>query len=72
MSEYANSKYSGYTTQSRYCSDKTLRVFEQDVSEYLGSVEWAVGDAFGRNLNNDDWARFLEDVRTEIERRKGE
>lgn len=54
------------------CSDNTLAAFEWDVSEYLGRVDWAAGDAFGRNLNNDDWARFLEAVRAEMERRKGE
>ena len=54
------------------CSDKTLWCFEQDVSEYLGSVDWAVGDAFYRRLNDDDWRRFLKDVRAEIEKRKGE
>ena len=54
------------------CSDKTLWCFERDVSKYLGSVDWAVGDAFARRLNDDDWKRFLEAVRAEIERRKGE
>lgn len=52
------------------CSDKTLGVFEQDVSEYLGGVDWTIDDPFGTRWNDADWTRFLEAVRAEMERRK--
>lgn len=49
------------------CSDKTLRVFEQDVSEWLTRDKgWTAYD----NSYGDDWKLFLDDVRAEIERRK--
>lgn len=49
------------------CNDKTLRVFEQDVSEWLSRDKgW---DAY-KNSYFDDWKRFLEAVRAEMERRK--
>lgn len=51
------------------CSDKTLWCFEQDVSEWLDRDNgWTAYD----NSYGDDWKRFLEAVRAEIERRKGE
>lgn len=49
------------------CSNKTLRVFEQDISEWLDRDKgWTAYD----NSYGDDWKRFLDDVRAEIERRK--
>lgn len=51
------------------CSDKTLWCFEQDISEWLDRDKgWTAYD----NSYFDDWKRFLEAVRAEIERRKGE
>lgn len=51
------------------CSDKTLRVFEQDISEWLDRDNgWTAYD----NSYFDDWKLFLEAVRDEIERRKVE
>lgn len=51
------------------CSDKTLWCFEQDVSEWLARDKgWTAYD----NSYCDDWKRFLEAVRAEMERRKGE
>lgn len=51
------------------CSDKTLWCFERDVSEWLDRDNgWTAYD----NFYGDDWKRFLEAVRAEIERRKGE
>lgn len=52
------------------CSDKTLWCFERDISEYLEGVDWTSDDPFGARWNDADWMRFLEAVRTEIERRK--
>ena len=51
------------------CSDKTLWCFEQDVSEWLERTKPETG--FFDNYY-DEWQRFLEAVRAEIERRKGE
>lgn len=49
------------------CSNKTLRVFEKDVSEWLNRDKgWTAYD----NSYFDDWKRFLEAVRAEMERRK--
>lgn len=54
------------------CSDKTLAVFERDVSEWLDGKNWMADDPFGRHWDDANWARFLEAVRAEMERRKGE
>lgn len=51
------------------CSDKTLRVFERDISDWLlRDKGWTTYE----NSYAADWALFSEAVRTEIERRKGE
>lgn len=51
------------------CSNKTLWCFERDVSEWLDRDKgWTAYD----NSYCDDWKRFLEAVRAEMERRKGE
>lgn len=51
------------------CSDKTLWCFDRDVSEWLNCDNgWTAYD----NSYFDDWKRFLDAVRAEIERRKGE
>ena len=51
------------------CSDCTLAGFEQDVSEWLEQSKPEPGYFDGYR---DDWKRFLEAVRAEMERRKGE
>lgn len=54
------------------CSDKTLWCFEQDVSEWLSDALWVDNKAHRQLLYADDWKRFLDAVRAEMERRKGE
>lgn len=51
------------------CSDNTLVVFEQDVSEWMERSKPKSG--FFDNYY-DYWAWFLDDVRAEIEKRKSE
>lgn len=54
------------------CSDKTLWCFEKDISEWLDGNSLIADDPFGDRSYEADWTRFLEAVRAEIERRKGE
>lgn len=50
------------------CSDKTLWCFKRDVSEWLNcDKSWTYEKSY-----IDYWERFLEAVRAEIKRRKGE
>lgn len=54
------------------CSDKTLWCFEQDVSEWLEGKTWMTDNMFTDWYYKEDWSNFLDAVRAEIERRKGE
>lgn len=54
------------------CSDKTLWCFEQDVSEWLFDKTGMMGDMYTDWFYKEEWSGFLDAVRAEMERRKGE
>lgn len=54
------------------CSDKTLWCFEQDVSEWIEGKTWMMDDMFTYWFYKEEWMNFLDAVRAEIEKRKGE